>query len=183
MAELYSYKTDFEPMVLIGETAQLIKVDETLNMRCTGLTALPYYIKDFGSINASTTSSAQQDTNLEMGKREMAQFRMMVLDDIQVKLYIPSSVKLWRTSRQDFWLPQTENDTPEYLAKMWFKMSEFFVYETTIPSFDLVTNVGPTRGSSRVVFTGYRYQFALLPAGQFGKTIIRLNAWPAGSTA
>ena len=76
MANLYVYKTEFEPILLPGETAHLITATTTLDVECIAVGALPEGIKDFGSLTGGAWSRDQENTDLELPSKELSQFRM-----------------------------------------------------------------------------------------------------------
>ena len=128
MADLYPFKLDFDPILLPGETAHLIKSDAELDVEVRALIGLPEYQHDFGAVTGGTWTLNQNPNVVEMNTMEMAQLRVRVIDDIQLYLKNPGSVELWRGTRQRFYLRQTDG-LPEHLTKFFFACSQFYVYE------------------------------------------------------
>ena len=177
------YNEDFEPLLIEGMTATIQGARQApngVNVECIAVNAMPEYLHDFGALTAATWSNDNEDTNLEMGKWELVQLRMMVIDDIQVKLKNPSSVSQWRTNRTSFYLPQFPvGDEDDFLKRLLFKQSEIFIFEDEdTPRFDLYSALGAIK--SRIKFTGWRFKLRNLGA-QPGRISIWINAWPAAS--
>ena len=181
MANLYAYKTVFEPILLPGETARIILPSQTIDVECVAVGALPLYTKDFGALTAATWDTGNQDTNLDMQDFQLAQYRIRIQDDMLLKLNNPASTRQWRTKGTDFYLPQFPTDPEDqFLQEFYFKASEFFVYEDdNSPSFDLYSANDST--TSRVLFSGWR--FSLRKSAVPGKATIWVSGWPSGVPA
>lgn len=176
------FSDSFDPILLEGHTAILFGSNikaEGMNVICVGVGALPEYVKDWSTLTTVTWSNDNEDSNLEMGKLELAQLRMRVLDDFKVQLKHPSSVSQWRTNKTTFFLRQwpTDDDDEVYRNFLW-KASEFFIYEDITPRFDLYSEV--TRTQNRISFSGWR--FKLKGIGEKGRIVIWVDSWP-GTTA
>lgn len=180
MAERYN--EHFDPILLEGHTANLFGAElpaEGLPVRCVTLGAMPEYRKDFGALTAATWDTDNQDTNLEMGKYELCQLRMRVIDDIQLRLKNPGSVMQWRTMSTAFYLPQFPVVDGETFWKTYlFRASEFYVFEDDIPAFDLYSAAG--NATAWVAFSGWRFKLEKLAQGR-GRIDIWLNSWPASA--
>jgi len=178
MAELYAYKTNFEPIFLPGETAHLITSSGEYNVECVAVGALPEYEKDFGALTAATWDSDNEDTNLEMVDKELSQLRMRVLDDMKLRFNNLGSTRQWRTSKTDFYLRQFPQDTgQDFLKEFLFKASEFFIWEDDTPRFDFYSDIALTK--SRVLFSGWRYRCRKIAAP--GRISIYVSGWPSWS--
>ena len=176
------YSTEFDPILLEGMTATLLGANlkaEGMNVICVAVGALPEYVKDWSTLTAATWDNDNEDTNLEMGGRELAQLRMRVLDDFKVQLKHPSSVSQWRTNKINFFLRQWPSDEEDevYRNFLW-KASEFFIYEDTTPRFDLYSEI--TRTQNRISFSGWR--FKVREVTEKGRITIWVDSWP-GTTA
>ena len=152
------FDSEFNPILLEGMTATLFGNDiknEGMNVICVGVGALPEYVKDWSSLTAATWDYDNEDTNLEMGGKELAQLRMRVLDDFKLQIKHPVSVSQWRTNKTNFFLRQWPGDEDEIYKNFLWKASEFFVYEDTTPRFDLYSEV--TRAQNRISYSGWRF--------------------------
>lgn len=179
MGEVFS--DDFRPILLPNETATLKGSQfptEGQPVMCAAVGALPEYYKDFGSLTAAKWDSDNEDTNLELGSKELAQFRMEILDDFKLQLKNPAPVEQWRTSKENFYLRMfpVEPDQ-DWLKKLLFKMSEFYVYEQDTPRFDLYAEVAQSQ--SRVIFRGWKLKVKEITEKELtSKQIIWVNGWP-----
>ena len=174
MADLYVFKSQFEPIGLVGETFHLVKNDEELDVEILAVGAMPHYVKDFGAVTSGTWLRSQQDTNLEMPQNEMAQWRMRVIDDIELYLKNPPTVDQWRASNTQFFLPMFPSSRGEdWIKEYYFKASEFFTFKTDIPAFDIYPN--QTLVKSRVIFSGYRFRIKKI--SNRGKGTLFINGW------
>lgn len=145
------------------------------NFRCIAIDALPQYIKDFGALSATTWDNDNEDTNLELGINELGQLRMMVIDDIRVKIKNPAPVAKWRTAKTSFYLPQLPITASEdWMKEYIFRLSEFFYWENTTPRFDIYSV--PARDEARVLFTGWRFKLAEI--SEKGQFVLNVNGWP-----
>ena len=177
------YTNSFEPVLLEGLTATLFGAEitsEGLNVVCRAVMALPEYYKTFGALTAATWDTDNEDTNLEVGTMELAQYRMRLQDDMQMRLKNPAPTQQWRTTRTNFYLPQFPTEPgQEWLQNFLWKASEFFVFEDTTPRFDFYSTVALT--TSRVLFSGWKFKLEKLPVGQRGRIEIWVNSWPSSS--
>lgn len=175
------FDNEFNPILLEGMTATLFGNNikqEGMNVACVGVGALPEYQKDFGALTTVVWGSDKEDTNLEMGGKVLAQFRMRVLDDFKVHLKHPGSVSQWRTNKINFFLRQFPEESDELLRNFMWKASEFFVYQDTTPRFDLYSE--QSRTVNRISFSGWR--FKLREIVERGRITIWVDSWP-GTTA
>ena len=172
------YSSKFEPILQRGHTVTLFGSafkDQGESFKCLAVDALPTYIKDFGALTAATWSTDNEDTNLELGKNELAQKRVMVQDDIRVRLNNPSPVSKWRTTTTRFYLTQFPTSANEdWLKEYLFSQSEFFYWEDTTPRFDLYS--APTATEASVLFTGWRFKLEPIPGR--GTFELLVDGWP-----
>lgn len=177
MADLYPHKAEFEPLYLPGETVHLVKADGELDVEIKAIDAMPRYQANFGAVTAATWSLNNTDTNLRLNKMELAQFRIIVIDDIQLYLSNPASTQHWRSSLTRFFLPQFPDDD-NFLQHFIFGASQFYIWEdTNDPSFDIYPQ--RTLASSRVWFMGYK--FSCRGISTRGVRTLYVNSWPSGS--
>jgi len=172
-----AYNSEFNPVALPGETLHIIKSDGKLDVVVRAITALPEYIKNFGALTANTWLTTQQDTNLEMTSMELGQYRFRVQFDGRVKLYNPSSIKLWRTAKTDFWIGKYPIESGEDFLKQYvWRASEFFVFEDEYPAFDLWSLTTTT--TAYVLFSGWRLKLEEIT--EPGRIPLWVNSWPSG---
>jgi hypothetical protein len=175
------YDPEFKPILEQNHTVILKGSDFPLDgksYRCVAIDALPEYIKDWGSLTAGTWSTDNEDTNLELDTNELGQLRMMVLDDIKVRLKNPAPTTRWRTARTTFYLPQFPSDlNDDWLKNYLFRASEFYYFKDTTPRFDLYSAATVT--VARVLFTGWKFKLESLPGSERGQFVLNVNAWPS----
>ena len=182
MADQYIFKTNFEPVFLPGETARLITANETVDVQCVAVGALPEYQKDFGALTAATWDTDNEDTNLEMSTLELSQLRMRVVDDMKLRFNNLAPTRQWRTAKTDFYLRQFPQESGEdFLKEFLFKASEFFIFEDDTPRFDFYSDVA--LATSNVKFSGWRFKVRRLPVGAKPRMEIWVSGWPSGLTA
>jgi len=175
------FDSEFNPILLEGMTATLHGNDIKqggINVVCVGVGALPEYQKDFSSLVATTWERDKEDENLEMGGKELAQYRMRVLDDFKIQMKHPGSVSQWRTNKVNFYLRQWGDELDDTYRNFLWKASEFFVYENTTPRFDVYAEA--TQSQSRVIFSGWRFKLQEIP--EKGRITLWVDSWP-GTTS
>lgn len=172
------FKTEFEPILLPGETARIITATANLNVECVAVGALPEKIKDFGALTGGAWTREQENTDLEMPLNELSQFRMRIIDDFQLEFNNPGSTKQWRTAKAPFYLPQFPALSAEdFLKQFYFKASEFFGWWKDTPRFDLYAPNGDL-ATSRIIFSGWRFRVKEIDTP--GKVTIWVSGWPSG---
>jgi len=173
------YDPVFKPILEVGHTVILKGSDFKPagdSYRCVAVDALPEYVKDWGALTAATWDTDNQDTNLELDSSELGQLRMMVLDDLRVRLKNPAPVTKWRTAKTTAYLPQFPATADEDWLKAYrFMQSEFFYWEDTTPRFDLYSAATVT--VARVLYTGWK--FKLEPITEKGAFTLVVNSWPS----
>ena len=169
------YNSDFEPILLVGETARLHKSDGDIDIEALAVNALPEYSNDFGAVAAASWLRDETTTATELDTRELAQFRLRVIDDVRLYLKNPQSTKYWRTRSVDFYLPQFPEDVA-FLQNFYFVASEFLVWEKDYqPAFDIYAPLAV--GTSKVLFSGYKFRCRQIP--NKGKVDLWVNDWPS----
>ena len=153
----YIFKDSFDPIILPGETAKLIGENKIVNVECVRVGALPEWSENLGNLTAATWSTDIEVTELEMEDNVLAQFRMRVLFDGQLKFNNLGPTKQWKTRTGEFYLPQfPESDNDEFLRRFYFKSSEFFAFEQDTPRFSAYSQLAVT--GARVLFSGWRFK-------------------------
>jgi len=183
MADLYVYRQVLEPIGLPGETFHLLRAAGEIDVEILAVDAMPEYINDFGAVGAAGWLRDQEDTNLELTDGEFGQFRMRVLDDVQLYLKNPAPTEKWRSARTRFYLPKFPDDPTDTLRDYFFKASEFFLFEDETPRFDLYAVLAAA--TSRIAFSGFRFRYQKLGTDLKGvqikgKVNLWINSWPTG---
>ena len=173
------YNSEFDPVILPGETATIVASNETVKIRCLAVGALPEYIKDFGDLTAVTWSRDNEDSNLEFDNTTLAQFRMRILDNFKMEFSNLGPTKQWRTDKVNFFLQQfPQGDGENFLKTYLWKASEFFVWRNDTPRFDLYST--NALKESRVSFGGWRFKVERLPNSAPTRITIYASGWPSG---
>jgi hypothetical protein len=176
----YTFKGQFDPILLPGEQATLQTSSNILTVQCIAVGALPEYRQDFGALTAATWDTDNEWTGLEMNDWELGQYRMRVMDDFQLRFNNLSSVRQWRTNKADFYLYKWPIDSGDEILQDWiWKSSEFFVWEDDTPRFDLYSQTAKTKAV--VSFNGYRIRVKKIADGQQAAKVIWVSGWPSGS--
>ena len=183
MGDFTRFSNSFEPLLLEDMTVSLFGTGlptPGLNVKCISVGALPELVSDFGALVAATWSVNNQDTNLEMNIMELAQFRMRILDDMMLRISSPPSVRQWSTKRAQFYLPTFPTDPGlDFFANLYWKMSEFFVFEDNTPRFDCYSDA--TSATSRILFSGWRFTLEKIQVP--AKIRLWVSEWPSVSPA
>ncbi|MBA7603050.1 hypothetical protein ES703_10152 [subsurface metagenome] len=170
----------FVPALEPGDTAHLVTAQKVINVEVIANGALPEKIKDFGALVAGTWDTDNENTDLELNQYELAQYRMLVLDDILLRFNNLSPTRQWRTSKADFVLGQYPSEPGEdHLKTFLWASSEFFVYEADTPRFDFYCP--RASGTSRVKFSGWRFKVREIAVR--GKKTLWISGWPTGASA
>jgi len=192
MPDLYHGKTEFEPILLTGQSARLhINTSEFHDVRVVTWGYLPSHRHDFGSLTAGTASLANDCTHIDMPDGEFGQYRWRIVDpSVEVELKHPASTQQWATQsyststganwRMRYW----DKEEPEEVQKWMLKSSEFLVFEQNTPRFDLhpITGLsGASTPQGYIEFFGIRYALQRLPNGERGMVDIWTQGWPGGS--
>jgi len=174
MADLYTFKDSFDPILLPGETAQLIGENKVVNVQCVRLGSLPEIAEDLGALTAATWSTDIELTDLELEDNVFAQYRMRVVPDVQIKFNNLGATKQWKTRAGEFHLPQFPQSVEDaFLRTFYFKASEFFVFEQDTPRFSAYSAVA--LDDCYVLFSGWR--FKVKPFNGTGKLPIYISGW------
>ncbi|MBA7641378.1 hypothetical protein ES703_49055 [subsurface metagenome] len=175
------YDLEFKPILQRSHTVTLFGPDfpaEGANYKCLAVDALPEYINDFGALTAGTWKADQEDTNLELTTYELGQLRMMVLDDVKVRLKNPAPTQKWRTNKTNFYLPLFPTEAGQDWYKQYlFALSELFYWQKVTPRFDLYSTIA--LDAARVLFTGWK--FKLTPVTEKGAFELLVSGWPASA--
>jgi len=192
MPDLYHGKTDFEPILLTGQSARLhINATEFHDVRVVSWGYLPSHRHDFGALTAGTASLANDCTHIDMPDGEFAQYRWRIIDpSVEVEMKHPASTQQWATSsyststganwRMRYW----DKEEPEEVQKWMLKSSEFFVFQQNTPRFDLYPVSGLSGASTPqgyIEFYGFRFALQRLPNSERGMVDIWTQGWPGGS--
>lgn len=172
------YQVEFLPVVKVEENIGLYlrqkrKIVEKF-FKVRFIEPIQPIIYDFGSIDAEDDTGDVEVEELYMADLELAQYRIVPIDDVSIALKQPLAVTRWATDKATTLL-QKPPLSLEILKAL--QMGEFFIYEDEKAYF-LVTNPTKYRQlKNRVMFPGWRYVLEELPAKPAKWTWIPVEGW------
>ena len=134
--------------------------------KITLVEGLPYgdpFIFNLGAIAAGGVVQPVQLPNLAMSDLEFGQFRMRVLDDVAVGLWMGTADRRWRTKNQVARVTLFSHLMDEDASR-----TEFFVNEDDYAYIGAWNETSYPLAVARVAFWGFRYRYepAVQPSGQ-----------------
>jgi len=162
MADTLLYKAGpIQPVCLAGDTVGLWIGKLWKFVKVTLVEGLPYgspLVQNLGAIAAGGTVQPVQLTILAMNNYEFGQYRMRVLDDCAVELYLGRADKRYSNktvnSRVTLFSDQIESI---------FNLTEFFLVEDNYAFIAGYNETGYALAQARVAFWGFRYAYEELP--------------------
>ena len=147
------FTLEFEPVVQIGDIVKLIpKPEPEIEFwEIVWIEAVPEVIKDFGSISASTEKELTKVTELELNKREFGQWRIELLDDIEI-----TEIRYGGKTVTPMW--SLKSGLGKLSARAMNLMTEFFTWEDKEIWFKVKNPTKYSISTSRVLFRGYVFQ-------------------------
>jgi hypothetical protein len=157
MSELYSARPGpITPIAGIGQNILVYKQKKYFLYNVVYREGLPYsapLMMNFGAIAAGATLAGQSLQNiLEMPDNQIGQFRMQVLDDVQVTLWEPRSNGRFQLKNN---IAQVSAYTA--LQDSCGHTTEFFVHEATWPFVDITNPRVAATVTARIAFYGFKY--------------------------
>ena len=162
-----AYQHIFEPVVKVGENIAVFPTNKYGYFKVLYIRQLPEIIHDFGSISAEKTVSDKEVTDLYMNDGEIAQYRMMPLDDIVITVKQPLAKGIWTTRNTQAAISQKTLQLQTITG-----ISEFFVYEDEKIYFNVTNPTKYNISKSRVLFTGFKFAVEKLPTPPEVYTVI-----------
>lgn len=154
--DLYPHKSGLglmEPVALIRHSVAVLFANVWNYRRVVGLQPIPpFQFLNLGPIVAQANAVRTPAGNLDLRDEEFGQFRWWVLDNIQARLWLPTSTQGYALRNIT---PPVDLNTP--LRDPCLHLTEFFVWEDERPSFDATNIMDYALGQSRLVAQGYRY--------------------------
>lgn len=154
-----AFPESFEPVVRKGDNVELLKSDKDILGYYTVkyIEPLPRKQHDFGAINNETSSGDTEVTDLYMNDGELAQYRMILLDDMEVTISQPKAKKRHATkSYVHTMTPYTVQAAPH--------LTQFFIFEDEKVFFDVKNPTKYVRGIHRIMYLGWRFILEKLPS-------------------
>ena len=142
----------FEPVVKEGENVKIIKDSKTLLgfFRVKWIEPLPQKIHNFGALAANTAGGNTEITDLYVNDLEFAQYRMILLDDIELTILQPAGkTRLATKSYAHIITPLTSQIAPH--------QTQIVVFEDETINFNPKNPTQYTRPIHRILYYGWRY--------------------------
>lgn len=127
--------------------------------RVKGVEPIGFFIKDFAkSISAESTSSGIEFDEVYMDDNTLAQWRIWVLDDVEIKLNLIGRTETRGTTKYEVSTAYSFSmDTNEHDGQ-----SQFFTFEDEKIYIDIHNPTKSAISSERVLLTGYKYSLEKL---------------------
>ena len=167
---LRSFKASItmEPIVLRGYYVKLITYQQEFFRRVTFYEAIPpFQAVNVGAVAAGTQSVKTAVTNLDLWDNEFGQWRWYPMDNVQVRLYLPSGVGKWQLKNIQVGLTRSIMYEDPTLVT-----TEFFSWEDQRPSVECLNFSDYALLAARIKCFGYRFHTEDLDVG----TVSQLKA-------
>lgn len=163
MANLYPFKSGLgliEPVALTGENVCIVYGNDYYYRKVTWLESLPpWQFLNIGAIPAATPAAKVSATNLQFQAAEFAQIRWFVIDNAQVRLWLPEADGKYRTRNMMAYV-----DINTVYRDPCLHLTEFFVWENHNPWFEALNGMDYALTQCRLIGMGFRYKVAILDA-------------------
>jgi hypothetical protein len=160
---LYPFKSGLglvEPVALTNENVCIVYGDDSYYRKVAWFESLPpFQFLDIGAIGAQANSGKISAVNLQFQDEEFAQIRWFVLDNVQVRLWLPDADGKYRTRQMMSYVDlNTVYRDPD------LHLTEFFIWEDHNPWFEALNGMDYALTQCRLIGMGYRYKAAPLGA-------------------
>jgi len=148
------YAKDFEPIAKPSENVCIIGAEgkgNTKYYKIVAIESLPFYEHDFGAVNAGQTLKDQEVKALYLNARQLAQYRIRLVDDVELQLKQPKSDTKFTTKSGEFKISRDIAGTD------FTNLTEFFVFEDQSILFNVTNPSASNISSSKVQFAGFKY--------------------------
>ena len=150
------HKKEFEPIVRPKDyVAILTPQAKWVYGRVVYVEPIHPQIKNLGSISAASATSypthrgTEELEEMEVGKNEFAQYRLLPLDDVMLEVYLPAAISRFNLKAGP---TKISVRSPEHFA-------EIFVYEDNVPTIKYYAVLFRDLDNARIMFYGYRFVF------------------------
>jgi hypothetical protein len=153
MLRAYKASIAMEPIALRDYYVKIITYQQEFFRKVTFYEILPpFQGVNVGALGAGVQSAKTQITNLDLWDNEFGQWRWYPLDNVQVRLFLPSGVGKWQLKNL-----QVPLDRSILYRDPTLVTTEFFSWEDQRPSVECLNFTDYALLASRIVFTGYRF--------------------------
>jgi len=147
---------DFKPVVEPRMNVRLVGANNKIYgyYRVKGVEPIGQFVKDFGkTISAESTSSGIEFEEVYMDDNTFAQWRIWVLDDVEIKLNLIGRTETRGTTKYEISTAYSFSmDTNGHDG-----MSQFFTFEDEKVYVDVHNPTKSSISSERVLLMGYKY--------------------------
>ena len=163
MPEMWPHKSGLglmEPVALKDHNVAILWSDQWTYKKVRRWDAVPpFQFLNLGAIAANTTGAAVNAVNLELLDDEFGQYRWWVIDNAQVRLWLPAASGVPRLRNL-----QPVFDSNVIVRDPCLHLTEFFVWEDNRPQFQGINGSNYALAQARLVCQGFRYRVEDLPA-------------------
>jgi len=176
---------ELKPIALPEQRLILRTVEEEIgSYEVVYVEPLPYLVLDFGTIAAKSFARSPRTTNLiaveedkidatkvlELPENGLAQWRMKILDDIEVKLFQPLATPRWVLKAVSLTI-----DKRLHQVNLPLNLTQFFQFENRSIGFKVRNPTEKEINLSRMVLYGWRFYLKPIPRPAPPYTIIPLG--------
>ena len=161
---LHAYKAGLtmEPIVLRDYYVKIITYQAEFFRKVSFYEAIPWFqFVNTGALIAGATSAKTQMTNLDQWDNEFGQFRWFPLDNVQVRMYLPSGVGKWQMKNLQPGIDRSIMYRDPTLAS-----TEFCCWEDQRPAIECFNFSDYALLASRIVGYGFRYHTVAVTAAE-----------------
>ena len=112
----------------------------------------PFQVIDVGALAAATVSPRTQMPRLDMPDDEIGQFRWWVLDNAQIRIFLPTGI-----AKSELKTVQTVFDKNTPIRDPDLTSSEIFIWEDNRPAIEAINGMDYALTAVRIVAMGYRF--------------------------
>lgn len=157
-----AFQPEFKPIARVGENILCQPEDKYGYFKVLYLEPLPEIVHDFGPLDPDSETGDKEVTALYMPDGELAQYRIIPLDDIIItSLKQPLAKTRWSAKNVNFQLTKT---SLQQLMTSPMHISEIFVFEDEKVYFNVKNPTQYRQEKNRVKFIGFRYKLEKLRA-------------------
>ncbi len=163
MEGLYPHKSGLglmEPVALVNQNVCVMYGSEEYYRKVSWFESLPpFQFLNIGAIPAQNQSGLTQALNLAWADEEFAQIRWFVIDNAQVRLWLPDADGKYRTQTMMAYV-----DMNTIYRDPCLHLTEFCVWENHTPWFLAINPMDYPLTQCRLIGVGYRYKVRALTA-------------------
>jgi len=156
MSGLYVFKAQvgmFDPVALQDEYVVIHYMSQRLYRQVDFFESIPpFQAIDLGALAAQTVSARTNLANLEAGENEFALFRWFPLDNVQVRLFLPTGVAKFELRNTQSVVDMAIGQRDPNLVS-----TEFCVWENNRPAIEAINHTDYAHVAVRIVAMGYRF--------------------------